>query len=70
MVPGEGTIDWPPFVEALKDVGYKGVFMLEIYGDEKAEERLSKSYEVALKCLKIRLLMSSCETVFLVYCVW
>ena len=52
MVPGEGTIDWPPFVEALKDVGYKGVFMLEIYGGEKAEERLSKSYEVALKMLK------------------
>lgn len=53
MVPGEGTIDWPKFIEALKDVNYNGVFMLEIYGGDRAEEKLRKSYEAASKLLSI-----------------
>lgn len=32
LPPGEGVIDWPEVYNALKDVGYNGVFILEIYG--------------------------------------
>jgi len=52
LVPGEGTIDWHSFLEALKDTGYDGLLMFEIYGGDHPEERLNKSYQTALKMLK------------------
>lgn len=30
LPPGVGTIDWPPVMKALADVGYRGVYMVEI----------------------------------------
>lgn len=32
--PGRGTIDWPPIISALRDIGYTGLFNLEIPGEE------------------------------------
>jgi len=46
-VPGEGTLNWPPFIEALKAVNYRGVFMLEIYGGNEVRKRLENSYKAA-----------------------
>jgi sugar phosphate isomerase/epimerase len=34
--PGNGQIDWPAVVEALRDVGYVGLFDLEIPGERHA----------------------------------
>ena len=33
LPPGQGVIDWPRVVAALEQVGYSGVFMLEVAGD-------------------------------------
>jgi len=50
-VPGEGTLNWPPFIKALKEVNYRGVFMLEIYGGEEVQKRLENSYKAGLRLL-------------------
>jgi len=50
-VPGEGTLNWPPFIKALKEVDYRGVFMLEIYGGDEMQKRLENSYKVASRLL-------------------
>jgi len=34
LTPGGGTIDWPSVVAALRDIGYSGIFNLEIPGEE------------------------------------
>ncbi|MFN2133001.1 MAG: sugar phosphate isomerase/epimerase family protein [Anaerolineae bacterium] len=34
--PGNGQIDWPPVVAALREVGYEGLFNLEIPGERHA----------------------------------
>jgi sugar phosphate isomerase/epimerase len=34
--PGNGQIDWPPAMEALREVGYEGLFDLEIPGERHA----------------------------------
>ena len=39
LVPGEGTIDWPMVVRALKDVGYEGVFMLECFRSRRTQDK-------------------------------
>ena len=39
LVPGEGTIDWIGVVQALRDVGYQGVFMLECFRSRKTRDR-------------------------------
>lgn len=33
LTPGNGDIDWPPLVQALREVGYRGLFNLEIPGE-------------------------------------
>jgi sugar phosphate isomerase/epimerase len=33
LAPGEGVIDWPRLRSTLEQVGYQGVFMLEVTGD-------------------------------------
>ncbi len=33
--PGGGSIDWPSVVAALRDVGYDGLFNLEIPGESE-----------------------------------
>jgi len=50
-VPGEGTLNWTPFIRALREANYRGVFMLEIYGGDEAQKRLEKSYKAALRLL-------------------
>jgi sugar phosphate isomerase/epimerase len=32
--PGKGTIDWRPIITALREIGYDGLFNLEIPGEE------------------------------------
>jgi sugar phosphate isomerase/epimerase len=32
LIPGDGRIDWPPIMEALRDVGFEGTLNLEIPG--------------------------------------
>jgi L-ribulose-5-phosphate 3-epimerase len=34
LTPGNGTIDWPVVVAALRQIGYRGLFNLEIPGEE------------------------------------
>jgi len=51
-VPEEGTLNWPPFIKALKEANYRGVFMLEIYGGDEVQKRLENSYKAALRLLK------------------
>jgi sugar phosphate isomerase/epimerase len=34
--PGNGQIDWPPVMDALREVGYEGLFDLEIPGERHA----------------------------------
>jgi sugar phosphate isomerase/epimerase len=34
LTPGNGTIDWPAVVAALREIGYRGQFNLEIPGEE------------------------------------
>jgi sugar phosphate isomerase/epimerase len=36
LTPGNGDIDWPPVVQALRQVGYEGLFNLEIPGERHA----------------------------------
>jgi sugar phosphate isomerase/epimerase len=36
LTPGNGDIDWPPIVEALREAGYDGLFDLEIPGERHA----------------------------------
>lgn len=39
-MPGCGNIDWPPFVAALREVGYDGIFNLEIPGESHPAPRV------------------------------
>jgi sugar phosphate isomerase/epimerase len=47
IVPGDGTLNWPPFIKALKEVNYSGIFMLEIYGGNDIQKRLENSYKAS-----------------------
>lgn len=31
LIPGAGKINWPSIMNGLKDIGYRGVFMLEVF---------------------------------------
>ena len=37
LPPGAGNINWDKFAYTLKDIGYKGIFMLEILGGKRFE---------------------------------
>ncbi len=50
-VPGEGTINCQSFLRALKETAYKGVFMMEIYGEDEAAKTLEDSYRAASRLL-------------------
>jgi len=50
-VPGEGTLNWPPFIKALKETNYRGVFMMEIYGGDEVQKRLENSYRAVSRLL-------------------
>lgn len=39
-MPGFGNIDWPPFVTALREVGYDGIFNLEIPGESHPDPQV------------------------------
>lgn len=53
LIPGDGTIDWDEFADAIKSVGYNGDCVLEAHHqcidspDEKREEVLSHLLDVA-----------------------
>lgn len=47
LVPGEGRIDWPAFLEGLERVRYSGVFMLEIGGSADVGARSRQAYDAA-----------------------
>ena len=42
LVPGEGVIDWQPFVKDLQAIHYSGIFLLEIRSGPDQEELLNK----------------------------
>lgn len=42
LTPGGGTIDWPPVMQALRDINYDGLFNLEIPGERHAVPELRK----------------------------
>lgn len=41
LIPGQGNIDWGRFLEALDDVDYRGVLMLEVGSKGTLAERLT-----------------------------
>jgi sugar phosphate isomerase/epimerase len=58
LTPGGGTIDWPSVVAALRDIGYSGIFNLEIPGESEPapdpallETRVREALEVARRLL-------------------
>lgn len=46
LVPGEGIIDWQRVQTALQDVGYRGVFMLEVTAQGSLDERVFRAATV------------------------
>jgi len=40
LIPGGGTIDWPGVMDAFREVGYDGIFNLEIPGERHADPGL------------------------------
>ena len=46
LVPGEGIIDWGRVHETLVDVGYRGVFMLEVTAHGPLDARVSRAATV------------------------
>ena len=48
-IPGHGDVDWPWFIEALYDIGYKGYAALEIE---------DKEYENGLENIKKSICLS------------
>jgi len=56
LTPGKGTINWPAVMAAFKEIGYQGIFNLEIPGEsefgtpptpEVLEARIRGAFEVA-----------------------
>lgn len=43
MVPGRGIIQWPQVYQALQDIHYKGVFLLEIEGRDPIEQTIQSA---------------------------
>lgn len=51
-IPGRGKFDFVTFFKRLRDIGYDGVCLLEVYAkDYKNEEDLKQSYEFLKDCL-------------------
>jgi sugar phosphate isomerase/epimerase len=42
LVPGGGTIDWPAVMQAFREVGYAGIFNLEIPGERHAVAEIQR----------------------------
>jgi sugar phosphate isomerase/epimerase len=47
IMPFDGTIDWPPVVGALREIGYAGVFMYEA-GKDADITRLPENYQALM----------------------
>ena len=41
LIPGLGTIQWPPVLKALERINYAGPFMMEIMRENPIMQRLS-----------------------------
>jgi sugar phosphate isomerase/epimerase len=54
LIPGEGVIEWKGVLKALKDIGYRGVFMMECYNSHST--RGSKNIAQLAKIAAERLL--------------
>jgi len=53
LMPYAGRIDWPPVVEALREIGYARLFNLEIPGENRCPleiRRLKANYSRGLLC--------------------
>ncbi|HEC43654.1 MAG TPA: sugar phosphate isomerase/epimerase [Bacteroides sp.] len=44
LVPGDGAIDWPGFFEMLDRIGYRGLFGIDVGGDESDVQDYEKAY--------------------------
>ncbi len=51
LMPGEGVIDWPEFLELLDEISYDGPLMIEAHGGETIEECLTLAATAAQKHL-------------------
>lgn len=54
LIPGEGVIEWKGVLKALRDIGYRGVFMMECYNSHST--RGSKNIAQLAKMAAERLL--------------
>ncbi|NCO39212.1 MAG: hypothetical protein COZ06_34990 [Armatimonadetes bacterium CG_4_10_14_3_um_filter_66_18] len=57
-IPGHGKIDWPPVMAAVREIGYDGVWNLEIPGERLGPEpwvtaRMKYALQVAKAMLKL-----------------
>jgi sugar phosphate isomerase/epimerase len=52
-VPGSGSIDWKATMAALKEIGYNGIFNLEVPGERHGDD--------ALQTLKIKNCLAVCQ---------
>jgi sugar phosphate isomerase/epimerase len=43
--PGSGIIQWDQVYQALQDIGYKGIFMLEVEGQNPIEQTIQTAIE-------------------------
>jgi sugar phosphate isomerase/epimerase len=62
LVPGEGRIAWPRFVEGLGHLRYAGVFMLEVGGCTDFGVRSRQAYDAARRLVELRSGSDSDET--------
>jgi len=51
-MPGQGKIDWPRAVEALGDIGYRGIFMPQIRRRAKVEKHLEEALRIRERYLQ------------------
>lgn len=52
LAPGEGNIDWPSFIAALRQVNFKGEIVIEMSAGENALERARRSVAFLESCCR------------------
>ncbi|UCH01523.1 MAG: sugar phosphate isomerase/epimerase, partial [Candidatus Bathyarchaeota archaeon] len=53
LVPGDGNIEWALVIRSLRQVNYKGIFMMEILEREDSDEQARRSYQKGAELLGI-----------------
>jgi sugar phosphate isomerase/epimerase len=51
LVPGDGNIEWTLVIRSLRQVNYKGTFMMEILEREDSDEQARRSHQKAAELL-------------------